>query len=282
MGNIPNVKLNNGVMMPQFGLGVWQAQDGSEVEQAIAAAFEAGYRLIDTAAIYGNEVGVGNAIKNSGLGREEIFLTTKLWNADQGYDTTLKAFDASLERLGVDYVDLYLIHWPVPKAGRFVDTWRAFEKLYADGRVRAIGVSNFKPAHLDTLLETAKVVPAVNQIELHPHLTQEETRAYCDEHGIRVESYSPIMHGGKVLENELIASLAKKYGKTPAQVTLRWHIQHGLIAIPKSVTPARIKENVDIFDFELAADEMASIDAMKTGERTAPDPDEFNALNPFA
>jgi diketogulonate reductase-like aldo/keto reductase len=277
MSTVPTLTLNNGVTIPQFGLGVWQAQDGAEVERAIAAAFESGYRLIDTAAIYGNEQGVGNAIKASGLKRDEIFLTTKLWNSDQGYDSTLRAFDASIERLGVDYVDMYLIHWPMPKVGKFVDTWKAFEKLYADKRIRAIGVSNFTVPHLEALLAQAEIVPAVDQIELHPRLSQPEIRAYCEAHDIKVESYSPIMHGGEVLEDPVIKRIAEAHGKSPAQVVLRWHIQHGLIVIPKSVNPERIRENIAIFDFELALEEMEVIDAMNTNTRVGADPDTFNS-----
>jgi 2,5-diketo-D-gluconate reductase A len=276
MSDIPTIRLHNGVDMPQVGLGVWQAADGSQVEQAMAVAFEAGYRLIDTAAIYGNEQGVGRAIRASGLKREEIFITTKLWNSEQGYDRTLKAFDESLSKLGLDTVDLYLIHWPMPKMGKYVDTWRAMEKLYADKRVRAIGVSNFKPAHLDELLADASVVPMVNQIELHPRLQQGPTRAMCDAHDIRVEAYSPLMHGGDVLDDPAVTSLAAKYDKTPAQVILRWHVQHEFIVIPKSVTPDRIVENIELFDFAMTDADMATIDALDTGKRVGADPDQFN------
>lgn len=275
MTHIPNITLNNGVAMPQLGLGTWQARDGAEVEQAIAAAFTAGYRLIDTAAMYANEAGVGNAIRASGLDRKDIFLTTKLWNGEQGYEETLKAFDASLRRLGLEYVDLYLIHWPMPTVGTFMESWKAMEKLYAEKRVRAIGVSNFTPAHLETLLQEATVTPAINQIELHPKFTQTATREYCEEHGIQVESYSPLMRGGEVLDDTIIRSIAGAHGKTAAQVTLRWHIQHGLIVIPKSVTPARIEENAGIFDFELTAEEMQRIDQMDAQKRIGADPDEF-------
>ena len=270
------VKLNNGVQMPQLGLGVWQAKDGREVEQALETAFGAGYRLVDTAAIYGNERGVGRAMNASGLPREEIFLTTKLWNADQGYDRALEAFEDSLARLGVDYVDLYLIHWPMPRAGKFVETWRALTKLYEDKRVRAIGVSNFKPPHLETLLADAKVVPAVNQIELHPKLAQAETRRFCAKHGIQVESYSPLMRGGEVLSDPVVAGVAASHGKSAAQVVLRWHVQHGLVAIPKSVTPERIRDNIAIFDFELNEEEMRAIDGLDENSHVSPDSDSMH------
>jgi diketogulonate reductase-like aldo/keto reductase len=270
------VSLNMGALMPQLGLGVWQAKDGRQVQEAIEVALAAGYRLIDTAAIYGNERGVGAAIKASGVPREEVFLTTKLWNADQGYRQAHEAFEGSLERLGTDYVDLYLIHWPMPRAGKYVETWRALEEIYADKRARSIGVSNFKPAHLEQLLASAKVVPAVNQIELHPKLQQHETRKICEQHGIQVESYSPIMRGGEVLDDERIVRIADAHRKSAAQVVLRWHMQHGLVAIPKSVTPARIQENIDIFDFALDEKEMREIDAMDASKRVSPDPDKMN------
>jgi len=272
--NIPNLALNNGVSIPQVGLGVWKAAEGGEVESAVQFALEIGYRLIDTAAIYGNEKGVGTAMKNSGVGREEIFLTTKLWNAHHEYDAALRAFDESLQKLDTDYVDLYLIHWPLPMEGKYTQAWKALEKIYADGRAKAIGVSNFKPAHLDTLAAQCEIVPAVNQIELHPMHIQREIRDYCTAHNIIIESYSPIMRGGDVLENELIASLAQKYGKTPAQVVLRWHVQHGFVVIPKSVNQQRLQENIDLFDFELNDGDVQQIDAMDNGTHLAPDPDE--------
>jgi diketogulonate reductase-like aldo/keto reductase len=272
--NVPLLTLNNGIEIPQLGLGVWQAKEGAEVENAVREALQSGYRLIDTAAIYGNEAGVGRAMKNSGVPREEIFLTTKLWNAHHEYNDALHAFDESLQRLDTDYVDLYLIHWPLPMEGKFPLAWKALEKIYGEGRARAIGVSNFKPHHLDELLKTAEIVPAVNQIELHPRLQQHETRAYCAERNIVIESYSPIMRGGEILEHQTIATLAQKHGKTPAQIVLRWHVQNGLVVIPKSVTPARIQENIALFDFALSDDEMNSIAALNEDRRIAADPDE--------
>lgn len=272
---VPLITLNNEVQIPQFGLGVWQAKEGGEVELAVKTALDAGYRLIDTAAIYGNEVGVGMAVKGSGLPREDLFITTKLWNDSQGYDSTLRAFDESLAKLGTDYIDLYLIHWPMPRNGTFIESWQAMERLYQDKRVRAIGVSNFKPEHLRKLLEAANIVPAVNQIELHPKLQQLETREFCEQQGIRVESYSPIMRGSELLDDPVLVSLADKYQKTPAQVVLRWHIESGLIVIPKSVTPARIQENIAIFDFELDDEDMAAIASMNEERRIGIDPDKF-------
>lgn len=274
---IPTVTLNNGVTMPQLGLGVWQTKDGQEVEAAVAAAIESGYRLIDTAAVYGNEAGVGRAITTSGVPREELFITTKLWNADQGYDKTLAAFDKSLGRLGLDYVDLYLIHWPMESSERFIDTWRAFEKLYADKKVRAIGVSNFHPHHLEDLMRDTAVVPAVNQIELHPRLPQTELREYGKQHDIQIESWSPIGgSGGNLLQEPALVAIGEKYGKSAAQVVIRWHIQNGLVVIPKSVHADRIAQNIDVFDFELNSDDMTVIDSMETGERTGPDPEVAN------
>jgi diketogulonate reductase-like aldo/keto reductase len=273
----PHITLNNNVSMPQLGLGVWQTQDGAEVETAVTAAIDAGYRLIDTAAVYGNETGVGNAIAASSVPRDELFITTKLWNADQGYERTLAAFDKSLKRLGLDYVDLYLIHWPVPAEDAYVETWKAFESLYADGKIRAIGVSNFTPAYLDRLMSETTIVPAVNQIELHPRFSQEATRRYCQEHGIAVESWSPLGGtGGDLLHEPLLARIGEQYGKSPAQVVLRWHLQHELIVIPKSVSPERIRQNFDIFHFKLSAEDMAAIDALNTDTRVGADPETAN------
>lgn len=276
VSDVPLVKLHNGVEMPQFGLGVWQAESGTEVESAIKTALDNGYRLIDTAKAYGNEESVGKAIRESGIDRKDVFVTTKLWNGDHGYDKTLAAFDESLDKLGLEYIDLYLIHWPQPNHGLFVETWKAFEKLYASKRVRAIGVSNFKPAHLQTLLDETEVIPAINQIELHPHFQQLETRDFCRLHGIQVESYSPLKRGGDVLQEEVIQKLASKYRKDVAQIVLRWHVQEGLVVIPKSVTPERIANNIDIFDFALDDDDMTALRKLNRDERNLPDPDTFH------
>jgi 2,5-diketo-D-gluconate reductase A len=275
MADQPTVRLNNGVAMPQLGFGVFQVPN-DETAAAVSAAFEAGYRAIDTAAMYGNEEGVAKAIADSGIPRKDLFITTKLNNNGHGYDEALRAFEDSRTRLGLDYVDLYLIHWPLPAKDRYVDTWRAFEKLNNDGLVRAIGVSNFQPAHLQRLFDEADVVPTVNQVELHPYLTQEALRAFDAEHGIATEAWSPIAKGGELLSDPVIASLAEKYDKTPAQVVIRWHLQLGNVVIPKSVTPARIKENIEVFDFELADDDVTSISELNRDERTGPDPDTFN------
>lgn len=271
---VPPIILNNGVEMPQLGFGVWQVPD-DDAEQAVATALEAGYRSIDTAAIYGNEEGTGRAIAASGLPREDLFVTTKLWNGDQGYDSTLRAFDTSLAKLGLDYVDLYLIHWPLPGRGTFVDTYKAFEKLLADGRVRAIGVSNFLPEHLTQLIAETSVVPAVNQIELHPHLQQHVARAYHAEQGIATEAWSPLGSGKGLLEVPAIVAVAQKHGRTPAQVVLRWHLQIGNVVIPKSVTPSRIKENIEVFDFSLDTEDLAAISALNEDRRLGPDPATF-------
>ncbi|MFF3910171.1 aldo/keto reductase [Streptomyces sp. NPDC001848] len=272
--SIPTVTLNNGVEIPQLGFGVFQVPD-AETTAAVTAALEAGYRSIDTAAIYGNESGVGKALAGSGIARDDLFITTKLWNADQGYDATLKAFDASLAKLGLDYVDLYLIHWPTPARDLYPESWKALEKLAADGRIRAAGVSNFQPAHLKRLLDGAALVPAVNQIELHPGLQQNELRAVHADLGIATEAWSPLAQGA-VLGDDAITTIAAQHGKSPAQVVLRWHLQLGNIVIPKSVTPARIRENIDVFDFALSEQEMAAIAALDRGLRTGPDPDTFN------
>ncbi|MBY8880066.1 aldo/keto reductase [Actinacidiphila acidipaludis] len=259
--------------MPQLGFGVFQVPD-DETAAAVTAALEAGYRSIDTAAVYGNEAGVGRALAGAGLPREELFVTTKVWNADQGHDATLRAFDASLGRLGLDHVDLYLIHWPAPAQDRYLDTWRALRTLLADGRTRAVGVSNFQPAHLRRLIEDSGVVPAVNQVELHPGLQQRELRAVHAEYGIATEAWSPLAQGALLAEPAL-AAIARRHGRSPAQVVLRWHLQLGTVVIPKSVTPARIRENLDVFGFALDDAEMAAIAALDRGMRTGPDPDTF-------
>ncbi|MEU0811613.1 aldo/keto reductase [Streptomyces sp. NPDC005970] len=274
MSTPSTVTLNNGVEIPQLGFGVFQVPD-AETAVAVTTALEAGYRSVDTASIYGNESGVGKALAGSGIAREDLFVTTKLWNADQGYDATLKAFDASLDKLGLDYVDLYLIHWPTPARDLYRESWKAIEKLAADGRIRAAGVSNFQPAHLRRLLEGADLVPVVNQIELHPGLQQNELRALHAELGIATEAWSPLAQGA-VLGDEPITTIAARHGKSPAQVVLRWHLQLGSIVIPKSVTPARIRENLDVYDFALSDDEMAAINALDRGLRTGPDPDTLN------
>lgn len=268
---IPSIKLNNGVLMPQLGLGVYKTQEGEEVKNAVRWAIEAGYRHIDTAALYENEKGVGEAIRESGVPREEIFVTTKVWNTDQGYEQTLRAFETSRKKLGFDYVDLYLVHWP--GRDKFIDTYRALEKLLAEGLVRAIGVSNFKEHHLDRLMAETSVVPAVNQVELHPRLRQKALHDYCRAKGIALEAWAPLMKGQ--LDHPVLLRLAEKYGKTPAQVVLRWHIQHGIIVIPKSVRKERIASNAAVFDFTLTAEEMAEIDAMDESFRFGKDPDEF-------
>ncbi|MFI6089712.1 aldo/keto reductase [Streptomyces sp. NPDC051218] len=275
MSKVPPIILNNGVEMPQLGFGVWQVPD-DEARSAVATALEAGYRSIDTAAIYGNEEGTGKAIASSGIARDELFVTTKLWNTDQGYDSTLRAFDASLDKLGLDHVDLYLIHWPLPSKGLAVDTYKAFEKIQADGRAKSIGVSNFLPEHLEQLLAETSVIPAVNQIELHPHLQQHASREFHAEQGIATEAWSPLGQGKGLLEVPAIIAIAQKHGRTPAQVVLRWHIQLGNVVIPKSVTPSRIKENIDVFGFELDPEDMAAISALNEDRRLGPDPASFD------
>ncbi|MGW4203327.1 aldo/keto reductase [Streptomyces sp. NPDC004726] len=276
MSKVPSITLNNGVRMPQLGFGVWQVPD-SEAAKAVASAVEAGYRSIDTAAVYENERGTGRAVAASDVPREDLFITTKLWNDAQGYDKTLRAFDASLERLGLDYVDLYLIHWPMPSKGSFVDTYRAFETILADGRAKAIGVSNFLPEHLERLIAETSVVPAVNQIELHPLLQQSELRAFHAEHGIATEAWSPLGQGKSLLDAPTVIAVARKHERTPAQVVLRWHLQMGNVAIPKSVTPSRIRENIAVFDFELDADDLAAFAALDEGKRLGPDPATFES-----
>jgi 2,5-diketo-D-gluconate reductase A len=275
--SVPNIDLNNGVSIPQLGFGVFQI-DPDETKDATLQAFEVGYRHIDTAQMYGNEKGVGEAIAESGLPREEIFVTSKLNNGFHAHDDALKAFDGTLEKLGLDQVDLFLIHWPLPGIDvDFVETWKAFEEIYASGRARSIGVSNFQPTHIRRLLQETDVVPAVNQIEVHPFLTNDEARAANAEHGIATEAWSPIAQG-LVLDNPVIGGIATEHGKTPAQVVLRWHVQRGDIVFPKSVTRSRVEENFDIFDFELSDSEVGFISALNKDERTGPNPDEFNYI----
>ncbi|WP_425825484.1 aldo/keto reductase [Streptomyces fractus] len=276
MSTTPEVTLNNGVTMPQLGFGVFQVPD-DEAHAAVTSALEAGYRSIDTAALYKNEKGTGRAIADSGLAREDVFVTTKLWNTEQGRDAALRAFDASLARLDMDYVDLYLIHWPAPGLDMYVETWQVFEEILASGRARAIGVSNFLPEHLDRLAAETSVVPALNQIELHPRLQQSELRAYDAEHGIATEAWSPLGRGNGVLDDEIVTALARKHERSPAQIVLRWHLQLGNVVIPKSVTPSRIRENIAVFDFELADDDMAALAGLETGERVGPDPAVFGS-----
>ncbi|QHW32439.1 aldo/keto reductase [Paenibacillus rhizovicinus] len=266
------VVLRNGVPMPMLGFGVWQLQDGREVADAVRTAVEVGYRSFDTASFYDNEAGVGTAIKDSGIARDDIFVTTKVWNQEQGYESTLRAFESSRKKLGLDVIDLYLVHWPVK--GKFADTWRALEHLYREGHARAIGVSNFQPNHLRELLETCSVVPMVNQVEFHPLLAQTELRAFCAELGIQPEAWGPLMSGH--LDQAEVSALAAKYGKTPAQIVLRWDIQHGVVTIPKSANRNRMMENLAIFDFALSDDDMAQLDAMNRNKRFGADPDNFN------
>lgn len=274
MKTIPTITLNNGVDMPQIGYGVFQVPD-AETEQAVAAALAAGYRSIDTAAVYGNEAGVGRALAASGLPREELFITSKAWIADLGFDETLAAYQASLEKLGLVYLDLYLIHWPAPVTGLYLESWRALETLLAAGKVRAIGVSNFLPEHLQRILDVGNTVPAVNQVELHPALQQREIQEFNSAHGVVTEAWSPLAQGA-VLGEQAVTDIAAAHGRTPAQVILRWHLQQGRVVIPKSVTPARIAENLDILDFELADDELAALDALERDGRTGPHPADFN------
>lgn len=265
--------LNNEVEMPWLGFGVFQIPEGQEVEQSVSWALETGYRSIDTAAAYGNETGVGKAIRASGIPREEVFVTTKVWNSDQGYDSTLAAFNTSLEKLAMDYVDLYLIHWPVE--GKYKETWRALEEIYQSGRARAIGVSNFLSHHLKDLMQDSDTVPTVNQVEFHPYLQQPDLQAFCRENRIQLEAWSPLIKGEVVDVPELV-ELGEKYGKSPAQITLRWMVQHRVVTIPKSVHKNRIQENADIFDFELEAEDMKVIDGLDRHHRTGPDPDDFD------
>jgi 2,5-diketo-D-gluconate reductase A len=270
---VPEVLLNGDVAIPQLGFGVFQVPP-EDTAETVRVALSTGYRSIDTAAAYRNEAGVGEAIAASGLDRDELFVTTKLWNSDQGRDSSARAFQASLKRLKLDYVDLYLIHWPVPSRDLYVDSWQTLVDLHTQGRARAIGVSNFQVAHLERVIAETGVAPAVNQIELHPRLQQTELREFHAEHGIATEAWSPLAQGG-VLEDSTIVAIARAHAKTPAQVVLRWHLQLGNVVIPKSVTPARIEENFDLFDFELDDEQMRALRELDAGDRTGPEPDSF-------
>ncbi|MGE7949458.1 aldo/keto reductase [Lysinibacillus sp. NPDC093688] len=273
-----NVTLNNSLEMPLIGYGVFRVPEGDDLAEAVKTAIAKGYRSIDTAQVYRNEESVGRGIRaaiDKGLvTREELFVTSKVWNDGLSYEETLAAYDSSLEKLGLDYLDLYLVHWPGIDTN-YVDVYKALEKVYQDGRVRSIGVSNFHVHHLENLLKETSVVPVINQIEFHPHLTQEEVRAFCKENGIQVEAWSPLMNGS-LLEESLIQQLASKYGKTPAQIVLRYDVQHGVVTIPKTMTPARMTENLTVFDFALTEEEMAQLDALNDGLRCGPDPEKFN------
>ncbi|WP_079525287.1 aldo/keto reductase [Halobacillus hunanensis] len=269
------VKLHDKIDMPQLGFGVFQVEE-KDAEPAVSKAIETGYRSIDTAAIYGNERQVGEAIAKSNVPREELFITTKVWNTDQGFDNTIKAFDVSLEKLGLDYVDMYLVHWPTPEYDDYVDTYKALEKLQKDGKVKAIGVCNFNIEHLQRLLDECDVKPAVNQVECHPYLAQNELKEFCRENGILLEAWAPIMQGGDVLTDDVIQSIAREHNKSSAQVIIRWHFQNGTVVIPKSITPSRIEENFDVFDFTLSDVEMNSINELDRGERKGPEPSEMN------
>ena len=271
---IPSVTLNNGVQIPQLGFGTYKLPP-AETKDLVLTAFDAGYRHVDTAQMYRNEREVGEAVAASGLPRADLFITTKLNNAFHAHDDALAAFDRSLEDLALDYVDLFLIHWPLPAVGLYTEAWGALEEIYASGRARAIGVSNFQPAHLERVLQTGTVVPAVNQVEVHPYLRQDEVRVYDTVHGIVTEAWSPLGRG-TVLKDPVIAVVASRRGVTPAQVVLRWHVQRGDVVFPKSATPARIAENIDVFGFALDDDDMAAIDALHRGERTGSDPDTEN------
>jgi methylglyoxal/glyoxal reductase len=273
VGIFDTIGLHNGVKMPAFGLGVYKVEEGEQLEKTIQTALDLGYRLIDTASFYQNEEGVGQGIRNSGIPREELFITTKVWNSEQGYENTLKAFDDSMERLGLDYLDLYLVHWPVK--GKYLETWRALEELYREGRVKAIGVSNFKIHHLKDLLSHAAEKPVINQVELHPFLSQAELREFCQQNEIKVEAWSPLSRG-RFLEEPVLVKIAAQHGKTPAQVILRWHLQNQIIPIPKSVTPSRLKENADIFDFQLSQKELEQINELNQDKRFGADPDHID------
>ena len=266
------ITLSNGIKMPFIGLGTWQVKDPEEGILAVKSAIQSGYKAIDTAVVYQNEAAVGEGIKQSGVDREELFITTKVYNDCQGYEETHQSFKESLERLQLDYVDLYLIHWPITE--KYHESWRAMEEIYESGKAKAIGISNFHPQHIEDLMTTAKIKPMINQIELHPNLNQKELVTYCQEKNIAITAYSPLGHGN-LLDNPIIEEIGKAHNKSVAQVILRWDIQNGITAVPKSVNPERIATNIDVFDFELTTEEMAKIDALHTGERVNKNPDIF-------
>lgn len=267
--------LNNGYPMPSIGLGVYKISD-EEMDNVVKTALDAGYRAFDTAYFYGNEVALGKALNNSEMNRDELFITSKLWNDYQGYDSTIEYFNRSLENLGLDYIDLFLIHWPCEKDGLFIESYKALEKLYEEGKVKAIGVCNFKEHHLKKLMDATDVVPQVNQIELHPYFNQKEVQEFCDEHDIKVTAWMPLMRNRGLLDHPTIVDIAQRHGKTPAQVVLRWHLAHDRIIIPKSKTPERIRENFNILDFNLELTEVAEIDSLNKNARQGKDPDDVS------
>lgn len=271
---VPAIRLNDGNTIPQLGLGVYKVDD-DEAERTVAVALEAGYRHLDTAELYGNEAGVGRGLRSSGLPRDDVFVTTKVWNDQQGYESTLRAFDRSMDRLGLDVVDLYLIHWPAPRQDLYVETYRALEKIRQEGRARSIGVSNFQTHHLERLLGETDIVPVINQIEVQPWLQQRELREFGDARHIVTEAWSPLARG-RILEDPVLLRLAERHGVSTAQIVIRWHLQSGLVVIPKSVTPSRIAENFDVFGFELTADDLAEIEGLDSGERVGSHPDEVD------
>lgn len=272
------VRLNNDVLIPQVGYGVYKVPN-EEITASVLTAFEAGYRSIDTAQFYQNEAGLGEAIRQSGIPRKDLFITSKVWNSHHGTDRTVQAFEASLEQLGLEYLDLYLVHWPVPVLDKYIETYQAMEQLYKDGRIRAIGVSNFHIHHLQRLLDVCDIIPTVNQVECHPYLQQQELKAFCKQHGIYVESWSPLYRGGEVLQETSILQIAEKHQKTPAQIILRWHLQEDSIIIPKSVTPVRIHENIGLFDFELDEEDIGAIRNLNKDVRIGKDPDDMNIID---
>ena len=275
MSEVPTITLHDGVEIPQLGFGVFQVPP-EDAQEVVEVALEVGYRHIDTAAAYRNEDGVGAAIARSGIPREDLFVTTKLWNNHHGFDSARREFEASVSRLGTGYVDLYLIHWPAPAQDRYVDTWRAFERIHSDGGARTIGVSNFRIEDLERLEAETEARPTVNQIELHPWLQQAELRAWHDRHGVATEAWSPLGQGGELLQDETIGAIADRHGKTAAQAVLGWHLELGNIVFPKSVTPERIRENFDVFDFELGSEEIDEISGLDRGRRLGPDPATFS------